>query len=69
MYKERKLKITVELPDEASRVEFTYPRDLTVEDLVTVFRTMMSFMSWHPDVTESVFKRDWLVDHDMSEGE
>jgi hypothetical protein len=56
------MKISVEIPHEGSKMEFTFPRDTPLEELVTVFRTVMTYMSWHPDITESMFKREFLED-------
>jgi hypothetical protein len=44
-------------------MEFSFPRDAPLEELVTVFRTVMTYMAWHPDITESMFKRDFLEDN------
>jgi hypothetical protein len=57
------MKITVEIPHEGSRMDFSFPRDTPLEELVTVFRTIMTYMSWHPDITESMFKREFLEDN------
>jgi hypothetical protein len=57
------MKISVEIPHEGSKMEFTFPRDTPLEELVTVFRTVMTYMSWHPDITESMFKREFLEDN------
>jgi hypothetical protein len=62
---DRQMKITVELPLEGSKLEFSLPRDQTIEELVTVFRTVMTYMSWHPDITESMFKREFLEDNSI----
>jgi hypothetical protein len=56
------MKISVEIPHEGSKMEFTFPRDTPLEELVTVFRTVMTYMSWHPNITESMFKREFLED-------
>ena len=63
MTRDRQMKITVEIPHEGSKLEFSLPRDQPLEDLVTVFRTIMTYLSWHPDITESMFKREFLEDH------
>jgi hypothetical protein len=57
------MKITVEIPHEGSKMEFSFPRDALLEELVTVFRTVMTYMAWHPDITESMFKREFLEDN------
>jgi hypothetical protein len=57
------MKITVEIPHEASKMEFSFPRDVSLEELITVFRTIMTYMAWHPDITESMFKREFLEDN------
>jgi hypothetical protein len=57
------MKISVEIPHEGSKMEFSFPRDTPLEELVTVFRTVMTYMSWHPDITESMFKREFLEDN------
>ncbi len=44
-------------------MEFTFPRDAPLDELITVFRTVMTYMAWHPDITESMFKRDFLEDN------
>ena len=62
MNNDRRMKISVEIPHEGSKMEFTFPRDTPLEELVTVFRTVMTYMSWHPDITESMFKREFLED-------
>ena len=63
MNRDRQMKITVEIPHEGSKLEFSLPRDQPLEDLVTEFRTIMTYLSWHPDITESMFKREFLEDH------
>ena len=63
MNNDRRMKITVEIPHEGSKMEFSFPRDTPLEELVTVFRTVMTYMSWHPDITESMFKREFLEDN------
>lgn len=63
MNNDRRMKITVEIPHEGSKMEFSFPRDVPLEDLITVFRTVMSYMAWHPDITESMFKREFLEDN------
>ena len=63
MNNDRRMKISVEIPHEGSKMEFTFPRDTPLEELVTVFRTVMTYMSWHPDITESMFKREFLEDN------
>jgi hypothetical protein len=65
MNNDRRMKITVEIPHEGSKLEFSLPRDQPLEDLTTVFRTIMTYMSWHPDITESMFKREFLEDHSI----
>lgn len=65
MTRDRQMKITVEIPHEGSKLEFSLPRDQTIQDLITVFRTIMTYMAWHPDITESMFKREFLEDHDV----
>lgn len=65
MNNDRRMKISVEIPHEGSKMEFTFPRDTPLEELVTVFRTVMTYMSWHPDITESMFKREFLEDHSI----
>ena len=62
MNNDRRMKISVEIPHEGSKMEFTFPRDTPLEELVTVFRTVMTYMSWHPNITESMFKREFLED-------
>jgi hypothetical protein len=57
------MKITVEIPHEGSKLEFSFPRDQDLENLVTIFRTVMTYMAWHPDITESMFKREFLEDN------
>jgi hypothetical protein len=57
------MKISVEIPHEGSKMEFSFARDTPLEELVTVFRTVMTYMSWHPDITESMFKREFLEDN------
>jgi hypothetical protein len=59
------MKITVEIPHEGSKMEFSFPRDVQLEDLITVFRTIMTYMAWNPDITESMFKREFLEDHSI----
>ena len=63
MNNDRRMKISVEIPHEGSKMEFSFPRDTPLEELVTVFRTVMTYMSWHPDITESMFKREFLEDN------
>lgn len=63
MNNDRRMKITVEIPHEASKMEFSFPRDAPLEDLITVFRTVMTYMAWHPDIVESMFKREFLEDN------
>ena len=63
MNNDRRMKITVEIPHEGSKMEFSFPRDASLEELVTVFRTVMTYMAWHPDITESMFKREFLEDN------
>ena len=62
-YYDRQMKLTIELPKEGAKLEFSLPRDQHVEDLITVFRTIMSYMGWHPDIAESMFKREFLEDN------
>lgn len=63
MNTDRRMKITVEIPHEGSKMEFSFPRDVPLEDLITVFRTIMTYMAWHPDIVESMFKREFLEDN------
>lgn len=63
MNNDRRMKITVEIPHEGSKMEFSFPRDVPLEDLITVFRTIMTYMAWHPDIVESMFKREFLEDN------
>lgn len=63
MNNDRRMKITVEIPHEGSKMEFSFPRDVPLENLITVFRTIMTYMAWHPDITESMFKREFLEDN------
>lgn len=63
MNNDRRMKITVEIPHEGSKMEFSFPRDVPLEDLITVFRTVMTYMAWHPDIVESMFKREFLEDN------
>lgn len=65
MNNDRRMKITVEIPHEGSRMEFSFPRDMPLGDLITVFRTIMTYMAWHPDIAESMFKREFLEDHSV----
>ena len=65
MNNDRRMKITVEIPHEGSKMEFSFPRDVPLENLITVFRTVMSYMAWHPDITEAMFKREFLEDHSI----
>jgi hypothetical protein len=58
-------KIKIEILNEGSRMEFVFSRDAPLEELVTVFRTVMTYMSWHPDITESMFKREFIEDHSI----
>ena len=63
MNNDRRMKITVEIPHEGSKMEFSFSRDVPLEDLITVFRTVMTYMAWHPDIVESMFKREFLEDN------
>jgi len=63
MNNDRRMKISVEIPHEGSKMEFTFPRDVPLEELVTVFRTVMTYMTWHPNITESMFNREFLEDN------
>jgi hypothetical protein len=63
MTRDRQMKITVEIPHEGSKLEFSLPREQTIQDLITVFRTIMTYMAWHPDITEAMFKREFLEDN------
>jgi len=63
MNNDRRIKISVEIPHEGSKMEFTFPRDVPLEELVTVFRTVMTYMAWHPDITDAMFKREFLEDN------
>lgn len=65
MNRDRQIKITVEIPHEGSKLEFSLPQDQPLENLVTVYRTIMSYMGWHPDITESMFKRQFLEDNSI----
>jgi hypothetical protein len=63
MNNDRRMKISVEIPHEGSKMEFSFPRDAPLDELITVFRTVMTYMAWHPDITESMFKREFLEDN------
>ena len=58
-------KIKIEIINEGSRMEFVFPRDAPIEELVTVFRTLMTYMAWHPDIVESMFQREFIEDHSI----
>ena len=58
-------KIKIEIVNEGSRMEFVFPRDAPIEELVTIFRTLMTYMAWHPDIVESMFQREFLEDHSI----
>ena len=62
---ERRIKLTIEIPSEGSKMEFLFPRDAPLDELITVFRTIMTYMSWHPDITESMFKREFIEDNSI----
>lgn len=62
---ERRIKLTIEIPNEGSKMEFLFPRDAPLDELITVFRTIMTYMSWHPDITESMFKREFIEDNSI----
>ncbi len=58
-------KIKIEILNEGSRMEFVFPRDAPIEEFITIFRTLMTYMSWHPDIVESMFKSEFLEDHSI----
>jgi hypothetical protein len=58
-------KIKIEIINEGSRMEFVFPRDAPIEELVTIFRTLMTYMAWHPDIVESMFQREFIEDHSI----
>jgi hypothetical protein len=63
MQHERKIKI--EIFSEGSRMEFVFPRDAPLDEMITIFRTLMTYMSWHPDIVESMFKREFIEDNSI----
>ena len=58
-------KIKIEIINEGSRMEFVFPRDAPIEELVTIFRTLMTYMAWHPDIVESMFQREFIEDNSI----
>jgi hypothetical protein len=46
-------------------MEFVFSRDADLAEIVTILRTLMTYMSWHPDIVESMFKREFLEDHSI----
>jgi hypothetical protein len=63
MNNDRRMKISVEIPHEGSKMEFSFPRDAPLDELITVVRTVMTYMASQPDITESMFKREFLEDN------
>jgi hypothetical protein len=58
-------KIKIEILNEGSRMEFVFSRDADLAEIVTILRTLMTYMAWHPDIVESMFKREFLEDHSI----
>jgi hypothetical protein len=56
-------KIKIEILNEGSRMEFVFSRDAPIDEIVTILRTLMTYMSWHPDIVESLFNHEFLEDH------
>jgi hypothetical protein len=56
-------KIKIEILNEGSRMEFVFSRDADLAEIVTILRTLMTYMSWHPDIVESMFKREFIEDN------
>ena len=46
-------------------MEFVFPRDAPLDEMITIFRTLMTYMSWHPDIVESMFKREFIEDNSI----
>jgi hypothetical protein len=44
-------------------MEFVFSRDADLAEIVTILRTLMTYMAWHPDIVESMFKREFLEDN------
>ena len=58
-------KIKIEIINEGSRMEFVFSRDAPLDEMITIFRTLMTYMSWHPDIVESMFQREFIEDHSI----
>ncbi len=46
-------------------MEFVFSRDAPLDEMITIFRTLMTYMSWHPDVVESMFQREFIEDNSI----
>jgi hypothetical protein len=46
-------------------MEFVFSRDAPLDEMITIFRTLMTYMSWHPDIVESMFQREFIEDHSI----
>jgi hypothetical protein len=58
-------KIKIEILNEGSRMEFVFSRDAPLDEMITVFLTLMTYLSWPPEVVESMFQREFIEDNSI----